>query len=248
MNLMLWVKVFFSLSLIQIIRYFVFAGGAYFIFWNQKIKWVQDRRIQLAPYKKSELWREVRQSIGACFIFALVFSIPFYPEIKKRTLLYTDISDYGLLWTVMSFFVLIALHDTYFYWMHRIVHRPSLYRWIHATHHLSVQPSPWTSYSFHPFETFLEAIWIVPVLFLIPIHITTLVLFSILSLYINVVGHLGVEIYPSWWKKHPILKWLNTSTFHNHHHQFFKGNYGLYFIFWDYWMNTLRSDDLKLVR
>ena len=36
------------------------------------------------------------------------------------------------------------------------------------------------------------------------------------------------------WKKNPFLKWLNTSTFHNHHHQFFKGNYGLYFIFWDY--------------
>jgi sterol desaturase/sphingolipid hydroxylase (fatty acid hydroxylase superfamily) len=26
------------------------------------------------------------------------------------------------------------------------------------------------------------------------------------------------------------------------HHQFFKGNYGLYFTWWDRWMNTLHKD------
>lgn len=28
----------------------------------------------------------------------------------------------------------------------------------------------------------------------------------------------------------------------NTHHQFFNGNYGLYFLWWDRWMGTLRTD------
>ena len=37
-------------------------------------------------------------------------------------------------------------------------------------------------------------------------------------------------------------KWINTSVNHNLHHQYFKGNYGLYFTFWDRMMGTIRND------
>jgi sterol desaturase/sphingolipid hydroxylase (fatty acid hydroxylase superfamily) len=37
-------------------------------------------------------------------------------------------------------------------------------------------------------------------------------------------------------------KWINTSVNHNQHHQYFKGNYGLYFLFWDRMMGTIRKD------
>jgi sterol desaturase/sphingolipid hydroxylase (fatty acid hydroxylase superfamily) len=49
----------------------------------------------------------------------------------------------------------------------------------------------------------------------------------------NVYGHLGYEIYPRWLVNSRLGRWLNTSTNHNMHHQYFKGNYGLYFRFWD---------------
>ena len=39
-----------------------------------------------------------------------------------------------------------------------------------------------------------------------------------------------------------LRKWINTSVNHNLHHQYFKGNYGLYFLFWDRMMGTIRSD------
>ena len=35
---------------------------------------------------------------------------------------------------------------------------------------------------------------------------------------------------------------MNTSVSHNLHHQYFKGNYGLYFTIWDRMMGTLRPD------
>jgi sterol desaturase/sphingolipid hydroxylase (fatty acid hydroxylase superfamily) len=62
-----------------------------------------------------------------------------------------------------------------------------------------------------------------------------------MSLY-NVYGHLGFEIYPKGLNKHWLGRWINTSVNHNMHHQFFKGNYGLYFTFWDKVMNTLNKD------
>ena len=58
----------------------------------------------------------------------------------------------------------------------------------------------------------------------------------------NVYGHLGYELYPKGFAKNALGKWINTSVSHNQHHQYFKGNYGLYFTFWDRMMGTLRDD------
>jgi lathosterol oxidase len=73
----------------------------------------------------------------------------------------------------------------------------------------------------------------------IPVHSIHLSLFFIFSLVYNVYGHLGFELYPKGFSRHWLGKWVNTSVSHNMHHQFFKGNYGLYFTFWDRWMKTM---------
>lgn len=46
------------------------------------------------------------------------------------------------------------------------------------------------------------------------------------------------ERFPKGTNKHWFGKWLNTSTNHNMHHKYGKGNYGLYFTFWDDLMGT----------
>jgi sterol desaturase/sphingolipid hydroxylase (fatty acid hydroxylase superfamily) len=43
---------------------------------------------------------------------------------------------------------------------------------------------------------------------------------------------------PKNWVRIPLLKYKTASTHHNLHHEKFKGNYGLYFTFWDKWMKT----------
>jgi sterol desaturase/sphingolipid hydroxylase (fatty acid hydroxylase superfamily) len=45
-----------------------------------------------------------------------------------------------------------------------------------------------------------------------------------------------------------VLGWLNRSTFHNDHHRLFRGNYGLYFTFWDRVMGTLREAPLSAIQ
>ena len=55
---------------------------------------------------------------------------------------------------------------------------------------------------------------------------------------LNVLGHLGLELYPSNFVKNPFTFWNNTSTHHNMHHQKYNCNYGLYFNWWDRVFNT----------
>ena len=53
---------------------------------------------------------------------------------------------------------------------------------------------------------------------------------------------LGFEIYPKGFQRHWLGRWINTSVAHNLHHKKFDGNYGLYLLFWDRLMGTLRKE------
>jgi sterol desaturase/sphingolipid hydroxylase (fatty acid hydroxylase superfamily) len=122
------------------------------------------------------------------------------------------------------------------------MHQPSIFKIFHLVHHKSTNPSPWAAYAFNPLEAVVEA-GILPVfVFTLPLHVTHTFIFFFIMIVYNVYGHLGYELYPKGFNKNFIGKWINTSINHNQHHQFFKGNYGLYFLWWDRWMNTLRSD------
>jgi sterol desaturase/sphingolipid hydroxylase (fatty acid hydroxylase superfamily) len=54
----------------------------------------------------------------------------------------------------------------------------------------------------------------------------------------NILGHTGYEIYPRWLMKTPLKFFLNTPTHHTMHHEKMRGNYGIYFNFWDRLMGT----------
>jgi len=117
-----------------------------------------------------------------------------------------------------------------------------LFNIFHLVHHKSTNPSPFAAYAFHPLEAILEAGIFVVFLFTLPVHFYHLFFFFLFMIIYNVYGHLGWELYPKGFSKHWLGKWINTSVNHNLHHQYFKGNYGLYFLFWDRLMGTIRPD------
>jgi sterol desaturase/sphingolipid hydroxylase (fatty acid hydroxylase superfamily) len=162
--------------------------------------------------------------------------------IAKHTTFYTNIQKYGRLYFFLAFPLMFLIHDTYFYWTHRIMHHRKLFKAFHLVHHQSVNPSPWAAYSFHPLEAIVEAGVFVVFLFTIPVHKLHLFFFFFFMIVYNVYGHLGYELYPNNFNKNWFGKWINTSVSHNQHHQYFKGNYGLYFTMWDRLMGTLRKD------
>jgi sterol desaturase/sphingolipid hydroxylase (fatty acid hydroxylase superfamily) len=54
----------------------------------------------------------------------------------------------------------------------------------------------------------------------------------------NVLGHLGIELFPRGFTKSRFWRWSTTTTHHGLHHRRVDSNYGLYFTFWDRLMGT----------
>ena len=165
-----------------------------------------------------------------------------HPAVAPHTTRYKDIATYGWAYYFLLFPVLFIMHDTYFYFTHRLMHHKALFRWFHLVHHQSTNPSPWAAYAFHPLEAVVEQGIVIIFYFTLPIHITHLAIFFLMSIIYNVYGHLGFELYPRGFNKTLMGRWINTSISHNQHHQYFKGNYGLYFLFWDRILGTIRKD------
>ncbi len=231
-----------QMYLVILLRYLIVASIAYLIFYTLKKKeWAYKKIQQKLPTRKDYL-REITFSFITVFIFAGVGYILFFTSVRSHTMLYSKINDYGWPYYCASIVFMLVLHDTYFYWTHRAMHHPLVFKWFHKTHHLSTNPSPWAAYAFHPLESIVEAGIIVLIAFLIPFHRGAMSLFLLLMIVYNVYGHLGFELYPKGFSKSKIGRWINTSVNHNQHHHFYKGNYGLYFLWWDRWMGTIRGD------
>jgi Delta7-sterol 5-desaturase len=225
-----------------LVRYLLFGGTAFLIFYIIFKDKPFLKKIQQKWPSNKDYQREIGYSFLTFFIFA---SIPFILNnhyVRPHTTIYTNIHQHSLLYFTLAFPLLLIIHDTYFYWMHRMMHQPKLFKFFHVVHHKSTNPSPLASFAFQPTEAFIEAGVIIVFAFTVPIHFYHIFFLLFIMTMYNVYGHLGFELYPKNFNKHWLGKWLNTSVNHNMHHQYFKGNYGLYFTFWDRIMNTLHKD------
>lgn len=222
-------------------RYFLIAGLAFLIFHIILKKPFHIRRIQSKFPKITDYGRDIIYSLLTVLIFATMATIVFL-GVYPYTNMYRDINEYGMAYYWLTIVLMFFIHDTYFYWMHRLMHYPKLFKHVHLIHHKSTNPSPWTSYAFHPFEAVIEAGIMPLIAFTLPVHPSALVLFLLLQFIYNVYGHLGYELYPKNFHKSMIGRWINTGTAHNLHHKHFTGNYGLYFLIWDRTMGTLREN------
>lgn len=231
-----------SVFIIMLLRYLLIAGAAFLIFYILYPKRFYVKKIQKQFPKNKDYFREIIYSLFTVIIFAGITFILYSPLVKPHTKIYTKISDHGILYFVLSVFLALIIHDTYFYWTHRLMHHPTLFKLFHLTHHRSVNPSPWAAYAFNPLEAIVEAGVIFVITFIIPINSIALLIFLLVMIIYNVYGHLGYEIYPHRVVKSKLGKWLNTSTNHNMHHKYFNGNYGLYFRYWDEIMKTTHPD------
>lgn len=183
--------------------------------------------------RPAQLRREIGRSLISVAIFAAVTLGLVGCRLIDHSRLYLHIADYGWPWFWLSIPVMLALHDLFFYALHRAMHLPLLYRHVHEVHHRSVFPTAWAAYSFHPWEALFEALIVVAILFVIPSHPLAFILFQTLSTLYNAYGHSGREFYPPGWSGHALGRWVNSSTTHSLHHAAGRGNYGLYSLVWD---------------
>ncbi|MCB1616651.1 MAG: sterol desaturase family protein [Pseudomonadales bacterium] len=227
------------------LRYCLFASLGYLLFYIiMKQRW-QHMKVQSAAPGRKQLLREFLLSVMAFCIFGLEAIIVFHPAILPYTQFYFDIHQHSMAWLGCSILLMIVIHDAYFYWMHRLLHSRLLYRTTHATHHTFNNPSPWAGYAFHPIEAIFEGGIIFVFAFDFPVHPLALFVFVLWSSFFVVGGHLGYEVYPKWLTNSKVGFYLNTSTNHNMHHKYYRGNYALYFRWWDIGFNTTHKEYYK---
>ena len=227
---------------VSTLRYLFFSGIFFTLFYVLFRKQWAKKKIQIAFPKPTDYQREIGYSMLTMFVFAGMAWIVFRSPLSTYTLRYEDISERSWGYWAFSVIAMIFIHDTYFYWAHRAMHHPSIYRFVHRVHHQSINPSPWAAFAFHPLEAIVEAGIVVIIAFILPFHTSALLIFLLFMTLYNAYGHLGYELYPKEFHLSRIGRWVNTAVAHNKHHEKFNGNYGLYFLFWDRWMNTLREN------
>jgi Delta7-sterol 5-desaturase len=230
-----------TLSGLYGVRYVAFAGIAHAVGYGRAGA-VRRRKLQPAMPTGAQLRREIGCSALAVLVFGAVNGALSALGALPHTQLYLGVAQRGWTWFVLSIIAALVLHDTYFYWTHRLLHLRAVFRLVHRVHHLSTNPTPWTAYAFHPLESVVQAGAVVLIIFVVPMHPLALVAFQVISTAINVYGHSGYELYPRDWPQHWLGRWINTSVAHNAHHATAKHNYGLYFLFWDRWLGTLDPD------
>ena len=229
-------------------RYVLFSVGFWWLFKVSMKDQFAHRAVQTRPRKPGQDRREIGWSIVTSLIFTAIALGVIMAYQEGYTRIYTDINAYPLLWYPASIVLVLLIHETYYYWLHRWMHWPGVYRWVHKTHHDSITTSPWTAFSFHPTESTLQAIVIPALTFVLPLHISAVGIILTIMTVSSAINHLNTEIYPRDFNKHWLGRWLIGATHHGLHHSQFRFNYGLYFTFWDKWMKTESPDFHQLFK
>ena len=184
------------------------------------------------------LGRQIRQEIGWSLLSAGIYGVPagvvaFGWQHFGWTRIYTDLNAFPLWYLPLSLLLYLFAHDSWFYWTHRLMHRPRWFRLAHAVHHASRPPTAWAAMSFHPIEAVTGAVVIPALVFLLPIHVAMLGLVLTVMTVMGVTNHMGWELFPRSLVHSRLGGWLITASHHHRHHELYSCNYGLYFRVWD---------------
>lgn len=134
---------------------------------------------------------------------------------------------------VVWLLVLPVLTSSHFYFIHRLLHWPPLYRRVHGLHHRNIHIGPWSGMSMHPVEHVLYLSSVL-VHFVVASHPVIL----LVHLYSRSLGpafsHAGFE-------KLQVgdASVVDAADFHHQlHHRYFECNYGTVDAPWDRWFGT----------
>ena len=144
------------------------------------------------------------------------------------------------IWFVLSLILLPIWSAFHFYWVHRLLHVPVMYKRVHSLHHRNVSIGPWSGFAMHPIEHLLYCSslcihWIVP-------SDPILLFFHVIYLGPGAaMTHTGYEDLLIKDKRRLAL----GTFYHQLHHRYYECNYGNQEMPWDRWFGTFHdgSDD-----
>ena len=223
-----------AMTAIVAVRYLLASGGFA----------LATRAVRPGLYRGMD--RQIRGEIAWSLLSAAIYGLPAGVvargwQARGWTRIYADLHAYPLWYLPLSVLLYLFVHDTLFYWTHRLMHRPRWFRLAHAVHHASRPPTAWAAMSFHPVEALSGAVVIPVLVFLVPIHVAMLGVVLTVMTIMGVTNHMGWEMFPRALVHSRAGQWLITASHHHRHHEHYQCNYGLYFRVWDRLCGTDRG-------
>ncbi len=227
------------MTIIVAVRYLAVSGG---------FAWLTRRRgVADGPADPAKRRAQIRNEIRWSLISAAIYGVPAALALESfkqwgwTRLMWMLETPLQAAWFPLSIVTYLFLHDSWFYWTHRWMHQPRLFKAAHAVHHASRPPTAWAAMSFHPWEAISGAVIIPALLFIVPIHIGALAVVMLIATIMGVTNHMGWEIFPQSWINGWFGRHFISASHHEAHHRFYTCNYGLYFRFWDRLCGTDRG-------
>ena len=137
---------------------------------------------------------------------------------------------------IALFFLVPFVHEVGFYFAHRFLHWPPLYRIAHYLHHRNNNPGPWSGLSMHPIEHIIYFSSIL-VFFVVPAHPIHMINLASRLGVAPAQGHTGFDRVVTGDKSS-----VDTSYYaHYLHHKYFEVNYGDGMVPLDKWFGSFHD-------
>jgi len=210
------------------------AGGLhlYFHVWRRQKQELKFDPREIAPTGRiftfnSQLWDNMLWTLASGVTLWTIYEVLMLWAMANGYAPTLTWQDNPILIAVLIFLtpVWISFH---FYWVHRWLHWPPLYKLAHAVHHRNTNVGPWSGLSMHPVETslFFSSVLIH---FFVAAH-PVVILFHLMHQSLTAAtSHTGFEGMVVRDKNR-----LHLGNFHHQmHHRYFECNYGNLEVPWD---------------
>jgi sterol desaturase/sphingolipid hydroxylase (fatty acid hydroxylase superfamily) len=229
------------LSIYALLLCLYFATAAVIERWNRR---TSRPRLQSRVEPSSQMRRDRRQSVISLAGVAAMFGTGQWAYDTLGWGLRVN-NPSSVIITVLSLAASLVLFDTWFYWLHRLIHHRALFSRVHRWHHRTVAPQVWSNNSDLLVDNlFLQSYWLVAH-FLLPVAPIVLLAHKIYDQITGMIGHSGYERAGRICQ--PPSPFVSV-THHDQHHRYIRCNYATHFTWWDRLMGTLHPKHDEEVR
>jgi len=225
--------------------------GLYYFFFKSALgkKWMSGRRHYKRDHTKADILYEIKHAIipesVLSFITCLALSTQERGPLSSLFSIRWDMNLSEVPRIVFEVIAVFVVYEVYYYIVHYLMHKRKVYKYVHAVHHKSLYPTPQTGTSVNLLEALVFYTFFTLMIFG-PFHIISLVLISLEIKFASLTQHLGHEIFPRWMRQSPVLKYFNSTRFHQlHHSDRLNKNFGFQTSFLDRHFKTINPAYLE---
>jgi len=232
----------FQIWVINLLMTIVIAGGLHWYFYILKGQGKQLKFDHRDQAKNNRLWNFSNQVHDNMFwtLTSGIGQLTFFQAIimwmmangYAPTITFSE----NPVWFVLALMLLPIWSAFHFYWVHRLLHVPFLYKHVHSLHHRNINIGPWAGNSMHPVEhlIYFSSLLIHCVVPTHPVHLFFHVVYQGPGAAMTHTGYEELLIKDK--------KRLALGTFyHQLHHRYYECNYGNQEMPWDRWFGTFHD-------